>query len=60
MKAVRDVIASNRVPYLLMTSVGSHNKSGRDKDKEGRKNERKWGGPCTELNISQYYIVRSI
>ena len=34
MKAVRPVIASNGVPNLQMTSVGSHRTSGREK--EGR------------------------
>ena len=35
MKAVRTVIASNRVPYIQMRSVGSHSTSGMEK--EGKK-----------------------
>ena len=35
MKAVLPVIASNRVPYLQMRSVGSHSRSG--DEKEGKK-----------------------
>ena len=35
MKAVRPVTASNGMPSLQMTSVGSHSTSGRDK--EGKK-----------------------
>ena len=32
MKALRPVIASNEVPYLQMTSVGTHSRSGREKE----------------------------
>ena len=35
MKAVRSVIASNGVPFLQMTSIGSGSMSGREK--EGKK-----------------------
>ena len=37
MKILRPIIASNEVPYLQMTSVGSHSTSGREKEgKKGR------------------------
>ena len=39
LKIVRPVIASNGIPYLQMTSVGSHKTSGREG--EGRKEGRK-------------------
>ena len=32
MKALRPVIEINRVPYLQMTSVGSHSSSGRKRE----------------------------
>ena len=43
MKDVRQSIASNRFPYLQMTSMISHSISGREK--EGRKEKRKGWGP---------------
>ena len=47
MKAVWPVIASNGVPYFQMSSVGSHNTSGREK--EG-KNERTGPEMCASSN----------
>ena len=41
MKSVRPVIASNEVPYIQITSIGSHGMSGRDK--EGKKERIGWG-----------------
>ena len=40
MKAVRPVIASNKVPYLEMKSVGSHILPGMEK--EGKKGRTRW------------------
>ena len=49
MKAVRLIIASNGVPYLQMTSVGSHSAS--EREKEGKKNSKK------QVNV---YCLRSL
>ena len=57
MKVVQPVITSNIVPFLQMRSVGSHSKSGREK--EGKK--ERMGKDLTFIKfISMSYMSKQI
>ena len=52
--AVRPVIASNGILFLLMTSVGSHSTSGREKEGNKERNIRR-GGLWSAFRVPNLY-----
>ena len=61
MKAVQLISASNGVPYIQMTSVGSHSKSGRKKER-GKGSIEPWATPSPQnhaiLAVPSYFFIR--